>query len=102
MNRFVRSLLKTAVCAMDQYSQQVDRASERVSELVDQGKKMIHPPEDHGLRNVLSFVVGLGVGAGAAVLFAPASGKEIRSSIKEKVQEIGGQTLDTSRAQRAR
>lgn len=100
MNKFLKSLLKTAVCVMDQYSDQVDRASDRVSryvdrgkDLVDRGKEMVHSREDHGLRNVLCFAAGLGVGIGAGVLFAPASGREVRRSIKEKVQDIRGQAV---------
>ena len=100
MNKLYKALLKTAVCVMDQYSEQVDRASDRVSglvdrasdraaDLVDRGKEMIRP-EDHTMRNTLSFAAGLGVGIGAAILFAPRSGAEVRSSIKEKVQNIRG------------
>ena len=74
MNKYLKLLLKTAVCVMDQSAAQVDRASDRVSGLIDRGKEMIHP-EDHRLRNALSFAAGLGVGLGAAILFAPASGE---------------------------
>lgn len=101
MNKFLKSLLRTAVCMMDQYYEQVDRASDRVSgmvdrgrdrvsEIVDRGREVLYP-ENHELRNLLSFAAGLGVGLGAGILLAPASGKEIRSSIKEKVQNIRGQ-----------
>ena len=90
MNKFLKSLLRTAVCIMDQYSEEVDRASDRVSEMVHRGREAIYP-ENHELRNVLSFTAGVGVGIGAGVLLAPASGKEIRSSIKEKVRNIRGQ-----------
>ena len=86
---------------MDQYYEQVDRASDRVSGLVDRGRDRVSDmidrgrevisPENHELRNLLSFAAGLGVGLGAGILLAPASGKEIRSSIKEKVQNIRGQ-----------
>lgn len=101
MNNFLKSVLRTAVCVMDQYYEQVYRASDRVSgmvdrgrdrvsELVDRGREVIYP-EKHELRNVLSFAAGVGVGIGAGILLAPASGKEIRSSIKERVQSIRGQ-----------
>jgi gas vesicle protein len=91
INKFFKVLLKTASYVMDQSSEQVDSASARVSGLVDRGKEMIRP-EGRGLRNAVSFAAGVGVGIGAAILFAPASGAEIRSSIKEKVQAIGRQT----------
>ena len=88
MNRFLNSLMKTAVCVANQYYEQVDRASERVSDLVDRGRDLVREP-DHTLRNVVSFAAGVGVGVGAGLLFAPASGSDTRSSIKEKVQNIG-------------
>lgn len=75
---------------MDQYYEQVDRASDRVSDMVDRGREVIYP-ENHERRNILSFAAGGGVGIGAGVLLAPASGKEIRSSIKEKVRNIRSQ-----------
>lgn len=87
MNKYLKLLLKTAACVVDQSVTQMDRASERVSGLVDRGKEMIHP-EDHRLRNALSFAAGVGVGVGAAILFAPASGKETRSSITQQMQQI--------------
>ncbi|HUD67315.1 MAG TPA: YtxH domain-containing protein [Candidatus Sulfotelmatobacter sp.] len=90
MNKFLKSLLRTAVSMMDQYYELVDRASDRVSDMVDRGREVIYP-ENHELRNILSFVAGVGVGIGAGVLLAPASGKEIRSSIREKVRNIRGQ-----------
>ena len=101
MNKFLKSLVSTAVCVMDQYYDQVYRASDsvsgmvdrgrdRVSEMVDRGREVIYP-ENHELRNVLSFAAGLGVGIGAGILLAPASGKEIRNSIKDKVQNIRSQ-----------
>lgn len=89
MNRFLNSLLKTGVCLLNQYYEQVDRASERVSDLVDRGKDLVLEPKDHTLRNIISFAAGMGVGVGAGLLFAPASGSDTRSSLREKVQDLG-------------
>jgi hypothetical protein len=87
VNNVLKLLLKTAVCVMDQSAAQVDRASDRVSGLIERGKEMIHP-EDHQLRNALSFAVGVGVGLSAAILFAPASGEVTRGSITQQMQQI--------------
>jgi gas vesicle protein len=38
---------------------------------------------------VVTFLGGVGVGVGAALLFSPASGEEIRGQIGDKVQDIG-------------
>ena len=89
MNRFLNSLLKTGVCLLNQYYEQVDRASERVSDLVDRGKDLVLEPKDNTLRNIISFAAGMGVGVGAGLLFAPASGSDTRSSLREKVQDLG-------------
>jgi gas vesicle protein len=104
MNDLIRSILKTAVYFLDQtdrftgdvrdrVSDGVDRAasqvSSRVSDLREQAEDF-YDDGDHTLRNVLTFAAGVGVGIGAALLFAPASGEEVRGQIGEKVQDISG------------
>lgn len=99
MNNLIRSILKTAVYFLDQtdrftsdvrerVADSVDRAADRVSDLRDQAEDL-YTGGDHTMRNVLTFVAGVGVGVGAALLFAPASGEEIRGQIGDKVQDIG-------------
>lgn len=87
-NNVLKSLLKTASYIMDQSSDQYDRVSERASQFADDARTAIFPEEDHTLRNVLMFAAGVGVGVGAALLLAPSSGEEFRSSIGDKVQDI--------------
>ena len=94
VNKLLKSLLKTAIYVMDQFFEKADRASDRVSDLTDRGRTMIHHQENRTLRNVASFAAGVGVGIGVGVLFAPASGKEIRSSISEKVHDISDQVRE--------
>src|ERR1035438_8022590 len=89
-NRMLNSILKTAVYVMDQTAEQVDRASDRASEIAENAKSAIYPREDHTLRNVLSFAAGIGVGVGAAMLLAPSSGAELRGQINDKVKDISG------------
>jgi hypothetical protein len=99
MNNLIKSILKTAVYFLEQtdrfagdmrdrVSDGVDRASDRVSDLRDRAEELYSGP-DNTMRNLLTFAAGVGVGIGAAMLFAPASGKEIRGQIGEKVQDIG-------------
>ncbi|MFZ0421144.1 MAG: YtxH domain-containing protein [Candidatus Sulfotelmatobacter sp.] len=99
MNNLIRSILKTAVYFLDQtnsftsevrdrVSDGMGRAADRVSDLRDQAQDL-YGGEDHTVRNVLTFVAGVGVGIGAALLFAPASGEEIRGQIGDKVHDIG-------------
>ena len=77
----------------DRVSDGMDRASSRVSDLRDQAEELYSGP-DHTMRNILTFAAGVGVGIGAAMLFAPASGEEIRGQISEKVQDIGERVRD--------
>lgn len=100
MNNLIKSILKTAVYFLDQTDRfagdmrdrvgdSLDRAADRVSDLRDRAED-IYPGRNHALRNVLSFTAGVGVGIATAILFAPASGEDLRNQIGEKVQDIGG------------
>ena len=99
MNTLLKSILKTAVYILDQtdraaadvrdrVNEGVNRVTDRVSDLADQGKNAIYG-EDHTLRHVLFFAAGLGVGVTAGILLAPFSGEELRSSMRNRVENIG-------------
>jgi gas vesicle protein len=105
MNSLLKAVLKTVVYILDQTEDTagevrhrvrkgVDRVSDRMSDLRDQAQDIYSGAQDHTLRNVLTFVAGVGVGVAAAVLLAPASGDEIRSQIGEKVHDIRGRVRD--------
>lgn len=94
LNRLLKSLLKSAIYVLDQTSEQGERVSGQASQVADQAKSVIYPDEDHTLRNAFSFAAGVGLGVGLGVLLAPASGAEMRSSISEKVQDIGEKVRD--------
>jgi gas vesicle protein len=98
MNKLIRSILKTAVYFLDQtdrftsdvrerVADGVDRAADRVSDLRERAEDL-YSGDDHTVRNALTFAAGVGVGIGAALLFAPASGEEIRGQIGDKVHDI--------------
>ena len=112
MNNLIRSILKTAVYFLDQtnsftsdvrsrVADGVDRAADRISDLREQAEDL-YSGEDHTVRNVLTFVAGVGVGVGAALLFAPASGAQIRGQISDKVQDIGGRVRSRFSASEAK
>ena len=96
LSKLVKSALKTAVYIMDQTADQVDRASDRVSEMAEDTREALYPRESHVLRNILSFAAGVGVGIGAGMLLAPASGADIRNSISDKVQDISNRVSGRS------
>jgi ElaB/YqjD/DUF883 family membrane-anchored ribosome-binding protein len=101
MNKFLKSLLKTAVYLLDQsdrvaedlkdrFADGVDQVNDRVSDFRDRAQGF-YGHRDNTLRNVLTFTAGVGVGVGLGILLAPASGEETRSTIGNKVQEMGSQ-----------
>jgi hypothetical protein len=74
VNKFLKSLLTIGL----DFLEQGERAS-----------RAIRRQEDHTLRNAINFAAGIGLGIGIGILLAPASGKETRRSITEKVQDVG-------------
>lgn len=52
---------------------------------------------DYWLRTTLTFILGVGVGAAAALLIAPKSGKELRADIAEGVSDGVKQVRRTSK-----
>jgi hypothetical protein len=104
LNNLLKSILKTAVYFVEQsdrvasdvrerVSDEYDGASDRISDLRDRARDL-YAGENHTMRNVLVFAAGVGVGIGAGMLLAPASGEEIRGSIGDKVQDIGDRVRD--------
>ncbi len=104
LNNLVKSILKTAVHFLEQSDRVAsdlrdrvadgyESAADRVSDLRDRAQDL-YEGEDHTLRNVLVFAAGVGVGIGAGMLLAPASGEEIRGSIGDRVQDISDRVRD--------
>jgi YtxH-like protein len=89
IEKFVRSILKSIVYIMDETADRVDRVSDRASEFAGNTRRVVYPNEGHTVRNIMSFAAGIGVGVTAGLLLAPSSGAELRSSISDKVQNIG-------------
>jgi len=79
VNNFLKSLLKIGL----------DFLAEP-----EQAGRAIRRQDDHTVRNALSFAAGIGLGIGVGILLAPASGEETRSSIAEKVQDVGERVRD--------
>jgi hypothetical protein len=99
VKKVLRSVLKTVVDLLEEservsgkmrigLNDRVGRAGDRFSELRHHAMDL-YGHEDRTVRNAVSLVAGVGVGIGLAILFAPASGEQVRNSISERVQAVG-------------
>lgn len=76
--------------ARDRYSDLRDRARNAygsVSDRMGRAADVIRGEDNHVLDPTAALLLGVGVGVGVGLLFAPASGNETRSNIKEKMRE---------------
>jgi hypothetical protein len=109
MKNVLKTLLKTGLCILDQADTEVrDRVSSRVDDLsdranrtygeasrrFDRASKAIRGEDDHTLRNTVTFIAGLGVGVGVALLCAPYSGAEMRDTLRSKIWSMKRQARD--------
>ena len=78
----------------DQVNDLRDRAKDTYDAALDRAaslSKRFDKKQNHGSGwHVMRFIVGLGVGAGIALLMAPAKGEDTRTKLAEKAQEFGG------------
>jgi YtxH-like protein len=77
----------------DQAESVADRAKDAYDSATGHGRKISRSitGEDHsGLGSAAALLAGFGVGVALGILFAPASGQEIRRNIGDKIQEFGG------------
>jgi gas vesicle protein len=98
LNKLVKSVLKTAVYLMDETADQMDRVSDRASSIAENARDIVGQRENHGFRNFMTFLLGVGVGVGAGMLLAPSSGEELRNTITDRVQDISERVTGRSEA----
>jgi len=67
-----------------------DTASDRVGRASD----VLRGEDRSGLSSAAALLIGVGIGVGVGLLFAPASGEEVRSQLSDKVHEFGGKVKD--------
>jgi gas vesicle protein len=90
LNKFVRTVLTTGLYVLEQSDKATaeirEQVKDQVEDLTDRTRQAILGSEDHTARNMVSLAAGIGLGVVVAMLFAPASGEEIRRSIVEMAQ----------------
>jgi hypothetical protein len=85
MNKpLLRSLLRGGLYYLD-FSDFVGKTTDKVGR---QARAMVRNDKSPALRNALGFAGGVGLGLGLAILFAPASGEEIRSTIVGRAAQV--------------
>ena len=73
---------------LDDVADQASRGYKAVADRVEHLYRTARGEDDRALSGAACFLIGAGIGAGAALLFAPASGQETRDTIAEKVREF--------------
>jgi YtxH-like protein len=90
LNKLARTVLKTGLYVLEQSDKATaeirERVKDQVEDVTDRTRQAILGQEDHSVRNIISLAAGVGLGVVVAMLFAPASGEEIRRQVVEKAQ----------------
>jgi len=86
----------------DEVHSRASRTAERISDSYDEAVDRLDSARD-ALRgrdrfpsSTVGFLIGIGVGAGLGILFAPASGADTRDAIREKAAEMKDRVVDSA------
>jgi len=81
----------------DRLADQIDSLSDRAKDVLDsasgRGRKVsraITVEDRSGIGSTAALFLGVGIGVALGILFAPASGEQIRRNIADTFQEFGG------------
>jgi hypothetical protein len=105
VNKFFRSLLRTGLYSLELSDRATDDLRDRAADIRDRAKDQVddlasraplaargqQSPTSH---DAIIFAAGAGLGVGVGLLFAPASGQEIRSSIADTFQDVGNRVRE--------
>ncbi len=83
----------------DRVADQIDAVSDKAKDVYEEASGRVRKAsramtgEDRsGLSSAAALLAGLGVGVALGILFAPASGEQIRRNIADRAREFGGRT----------
>jgi uncharacterized membrane protein YgaE (UPF0421/DUF939 family) len=90
LNKLLKTALKTGLYFLERSDKTTapirKQVREQVEDLSGRTRQAILGPESHTGRNAFSLAAGVGLGVALGMLFAPASGEEVRRSLVEKAQ----------------
>lgn len=111
-NQLLKALLGTGLYLLDPVR---ERLADRFNDMSDKAQDTYENVVDRvsGLSDTVRgrferpsrlkwMLIGVGVGLGVGMLLAPVSGEEARSTISDKVQDIGGRVRDRFQAETER
>ena len=91
LNKLLKTALKTGLYFLERSDKATapirKQVKNQVEGLTDRTRQAVLGTEDHTGRNAVSLAAGIGLGVALGMLFAPASGEEIRRSLVGKVQD---------------
>jgi hypothetical protein len=82
---------------LDDFADQASRGYDAAVDRVERVYRSARGEDHRALASTASFLVGMGIGAGVGVLFAPARGKQTRDAIAEKVERFKGNVSESLR-----
>jgi YtxH-like protein len=82
---------------LEDVTEQASRGYEAAADRVERLYKAARGEDHRALAGATSFLIGVGVGVGAGILFAPASGRQTRDAIAEKVERFRGDVRESMR-----
>ncbi len=94
----MKTALKTSLYLLEQSEKKTsgirEQVKDKVEDITDRARQVFPGEEDHTLRNAMSIAAGIGLGVALGMLFAPASGEQMRRSIMDKAQETGARVRE--------
>jgi hypothetical protein len=82
---------------LDDAADQASRGYEAIADRVEHLYRKARGNGHHAHSGAANFLIGMGVGVGVGLLVAPASGKETRETIAEKVRDFQGDIRKSAR-----
>jgi len=84
----------------DDWSDRAQDGYEEASGRLNRASRAIRGEDSSYLSTATALLVGVGIGVGIGMLFAPASGQELRSTVADKVQDVSDKVRNQFSAER--